>query len=160
MANLKARFAALQKKQAENEKPEVPTDEEVIEFGDKHKGKTFGEAWKDQKWVSWTVSHMDGETQAQSRWLKYVEKKVQELEAEAGITEEYAEDWTSDAVFPDAEPAAAGAKATAKGKPPWMAAPNGSATEREKAMQARIDELTNTVNHLQARFDHPGWRLR
>ena len=141
--SLKMRYAALQKKMTEENKPEKPTDDEVIEFGGKQKGKTFAEAWQDHKWVSWTLAHMDGETAAQSRWLKYVEMKIQELEAETGIAEEYEEDWTAaDAVFP------------AKGRPPRMAAPKApktgasGATEREQAMQARIDELTNQVGQL------------
>ena len=155
--SLKMRYAALQKKMTEENKPEKPTDDEVIEFGGKQKGKTFAEAWQDQKWVSWTLAHMDGETAAQSRWLKYVEMKIQELEAETGIAEEYEEDWTAaDAVFPDTgpEPAAGAAKARAKGRPPRMAAPKApktgasGATEREQAMQARIDELTNQVGQL------------
>ena len=137
------RYAALQKKMTEENKPEKPTDDEVIEFGGKQKGKTFAEAWQDHKWVSWTVAHMDGETAAQSRWLKYVEMKIQELEAETGIAEEYEEDWT-----------AADAVLAAKGRPPRMAAPKApktgasGATEREQAMQARIDELTNQVGQL------------
>ena len=141
--SLKMRYAALQKKMTEENKPEKPTDDEVIEFGGKQKGKTFAEAWQDHKWVSWTVAHMDGETAAQSRWLKYVEMKIQELEAETGIAEEYEEDWT-----------AADAVLAAKGRPPRMAAPKApktgasGATEREQAMQARIDELTNQVGQL------------
>ena len=141
--SLKMRYAALQKKMTEENKPEKPTDDEVIEFGGKQKGKTFAEAWQDQKWVSWTLSHMDGESAAQSRWLKYVEMKIQELEAETGIAEEYEEDWT-----------AADAVLAAKGRPPRMAAPKApktgasGATEREQAMQARIDELTNQVGQL------------
>ena len=141
--SLKMRYAALQKKMTEENKPEKPTDDEVIEFGGKQKGKTFAEAWQDQKWVSWTLAHMDGETAAQSRWLKYVEMKIQELEAETGIAEEYEEDWT-----------AADAVLAAKGRPPRMAAPKApktgasGATEREQAMQARIDELTNQVGQL------------
>ena len=141
--SLKMRYAAVQKKMTEENKPEKPTDDEVIEFGGKQKGKTFAEAWQDHKWVSWTVAHMDGETAAQSRWLKYVEMKIQELEAETGIAEEYEEDWT-----------AADAVLAAKGRPPRMAAPKApktgasGATEREQAMQARIDELTNQVGQL------------
>ena len=141
--SLKMRYAALQKKMTEENKPEKPTDDEVIEFGGKQKGKTFAEAWQDQKWVSWTLCHMDGESAAQSRWMKYVEMKIQELEAETGIAEEYEEDWT-----------AADAVLAAKGRPPRMAAPKApktgasGATEREQAMQARIDELTNQVGQL------------
>jgi hypothetical protein len=56
---------------------------EAISFGQKHRGQSFQETWKDQEWVSWMVSHYGHSTKtSHRRFLRYVELKLDHHEAQ------------------------------------------------------------------------------
>lgn len=56
---------------------------ELINFGQKHRGKSFHDTWKDQEWVTWMVSHFGNSTKtAHRRFLRYVELKLDHHEAQ------------------------------------------------------------------------------
>ena len=55
---------------------------ELVDFGQKHRGQSFQETWKDQEWVSWMVKHYGASTKtAHRRFLRYVELKLDHHEA-------------------------------------------------------------------------------
>ena len=56
---------------------------EAISFGQKHRGQSFQETWKDQEWVSWMVSHYGHSNKtSHRRFLRYVELKLDHHEAQ------------------------------------------------------------------------------
>ncbi|CAL1150804.1 unnamed protein product [Cladocopium goreaui] len=55
---------------------------ELVDFGQKHRGQSFHETWKDQEWVSWMTKHYGASTKtAHRRFIRYVELKLDYHEA-------------------------------------------------------------------------------
>lgn len=53
-------------------------EEEIVLFGEKHKGKKFSEAWKDQEWVGFMAARYSQSMNPQhQKFLKYVEMMVE-----------------------------------------------------------------------------------
>ena len=65
----------------------LPLDEMeklIINFGEKHRGQTFGQAFADSKWAEWVVStYSKSQKPEHVRFMQYVEKK---LDSEAEVT--------------------------------------------------------------------------
>lgn len=58
-------------------------ENEVITFGDVHQGHTYTQAWADQEWVRFMTSRYRKSTkEAHMRFLRFVELKVEAMEAE------------------------------------------------------------------------------
>ena len=55
---------------------------ELVDFGQKHRGQSVHETWKDQEWVSWMTKHYGASTKtAHRRFLRCVELKLDYHEA-------------------------------------------------------------------------------
>ena len=54
---------------------------EKVNFGQKHSGKTYAEAWSDQEWVNFMVTRYSQSTKlTHRRFLRYVELKLEQHE--------------------------------------------------------------------------------
>lgn len=85
MATLSDRLKKVQTEIAVKSIPDIPIQDlevETINFGKKHRGKTFNQVWMaDQGWVQWFISHFHASSDSNHRkFLMFVEKKVSELE--------------------------------------------------------------------------------
>ena len=148
-AELRERFRRLEEKNKQPEGP--PTDDELIEFGQKMRGRTFLAAWTQEKaWVKWTLEHTAKDPPpAQARWLEYVEQKLTEAEAEDASWDE---EWAS--VEPES-----GAKTTpTTRKRTGRKAGAGEETWVEKiaSMNAKIDAMSATMQQILAAMESRG----
>ena len=55
---------------------------EKVQFGEKHLGKTFSQAWEDQQWINFIAAKYSKSTKmAHRRLIRYIELKVEQHEA-------------------------------------------------------------------------------
>ena len=152
MAELRERFRRLEEKTKQPEGP--PTDDELIEFGEKMRGRTFLAAWTQEKaWVKWTLDHTAKDPHpAQARWLEYVEQK---------LTEQEAEDTSWDDEWASVEPES-GAKttpSTARKRTRRKAEADKDEAGLEEmiaSMNAKIDAMSGTMRQILAAIESRG----
>lgn len=129
MANLKDRLASVFSKHTG-----PPQDDELVDFGKKHKGETFLEAWKDESWVKWTVEHLepDGRDGPRTRWLEFVERQIKKFESQPA----------------SGGAASASGPSSASGGGHDETEPPASGGDRLDRMQAHIDALEEKMQVL------------
>ena len=155
MAELKDRYANLQKIKEMSTEP--PTGEDRINFGRRFKKKTFDEAWEDQSFVKWTLEHMKGASPAQTRWLQWVEMKIQEAEEEITGGDIGEEEWVNElgsevepkTVVPDAPGPQLKANTKAKAKAAATSAAESTLPSGvEVHLQAQLDQMALQIGQL------------
>ena len=89
MSDLTARLKAVQSMQEQEVRADLnhltleELENEVVSFGEAHMGHTYAEAWSDQEWVKFMTSrYRKSSKEAHMRFLRYVELKIETMEAE------------------------------------------------------------------------------
>ena len=154
-AELRERFRRLEEKTKQPEGP--PTDDELIEFGKKMRGRTFLEAWTQEKaWVKWMLEHTAKDPNpAQARWLEYVEQKLTEQEAkDANCDDEWArvEPESGAKTTPTTARKRTGRKAEADKDEAGLA----QVEEMIASMNAKIDAMSGTMQQILAAIQSRG----